>query len=67
MCIRDRKNIPLIYLQKQNRKREKACLNNNQQVIHHFEDILEMISLGKTAQRKVETLKRLKRLNNPNN
>ena len=26
-----------------------------------------MISLGKTPQRKVETLKRLKRLNNPNN
>ena len=36
---------------------KEACVNSNQQVIHHFEDILEMISLGKTARRKVESVK----------
>jgi len=36
---------------------KEACVNSNQQVIHHFEDVLEMISLGKTARRKVESVK----------
>lgn len=36
---------------------KEACVNSNQQVNHHFEDVLEMISLGKTARRKVESVK----------
>lgn len=36
---------------------KEACLNSKQQVADHFEDILEMITLGKTAQRKVESVK----------
>lgn len=36
---------------------KEACLNSGLQVPDHFEDILEMISLGKTAQREVESVK----------
>jgi len=36
---------------------KEACANSGQQVPDHFEDILEMISLGKTAQREVESVK----------
>lgn len=34
-----------------------ACANSGLQVADHFEDILEMINLGKTAQREVESVK----------
>lgn len=36
---------------------KEACVNSGQKVADHFEDILEMISLGKTAQREVESLR----------
>ena len=36
---------------------KEACTNSGQQVTDHFEDILEMINLGKTAQREVESIK----------
>ena len=36
---------------------KEACVNSGQQVADHFEDILEMITLGKTAQREVESSK----------
>jgi len=36
---------------------KEACVNSGQQVADHFEDILEMINLGKTAQREVESSK----------
>lgn len=36
---------------------KEACVNSGQKVADHFEDILEMITLGKTAQREVESLK----------
>lgn len=36
---------------------KEACLNSGQQITYHFEDILEMITTGKTAQRKVESVK----------
>jgi DNA-damage-inducible protein D len=36
---------------------KEACLNSGQLVNDHFEDILEMITLGKTAQREVESVK----------
>ncbi len=36
---------------------KEACLNSGQLVNDHFEDVLEMITLGKTAQREVESVK----------
>lgn len=36
---------------------KEACANSGQQVEDHFEDILEMIALGKTAKREVESVK----------
>lgn len=36
---------------------KEACKNSKQNVAHHFEDILEMIELGKTAKREVDTVK----------
>ncbi|MBS1639909.1 MAG: DNA damage-inducible protein D [Bacteroidetes bacterium] len=36
---------------------KEACINSGQQVGYHFEDILEMITTGKTAQREVESVK----------
>jgi DNA-damage-inducible protein D len=36
---------------------KEACGNSNQKPAHHFEDILEMIDLGKTAKREVESVK----------
>ncbi len=36
---------------------KEACVNSNQEIQHHFEDILEMIEIGKTAKRKVESVK----------
>ncbi len=36
---------------------KEACSNSGQQVSDHFEDILEMITLGKTAKRSVESVK----------
>ncbi len=39
-----------------NRAKE-ACRNSGQQIADHFEDILEMIELGKGAKRKVENVK----------
>ncbi len=36
---------------------KEACANSNQKTAHHFEDILEMIELGKTAKREVESVK----------
>ena len=36
---------------------KEACANSGQEVANHFEDILEMINLGKTAQREVESVK----------
>ena len=39
-----------------NRAKE-ACVNSGEKLHNHFEDILEMISLAKTAQRQVESVK----------
>ncbi|MDP3435620.1 MAG: DNA damage-inducible protein D [Bacteroidales bacterium] len=36
---------------------KEACVNSGQKVADHFEDILEMITLGKTAQREVDSVK----------
>lgn len=36
---------------------KEACANSGQQITDHFEDILEMITTGKTAQREVESVK----------
>ena len=36
---------------------KEACVNSNQEVEHHFEDILDMIEIGKTAKREVESVK----------
>ena len=36
---------------------KEACENSGQLVSHHFEDILEMITLGKTAKRELESVK----------
>lgn len=36
---------------------KEACKNSEQKLKDHFEDILEMIEIGKTAKRKVESLK----------
>lgn len=36
---------------------KEACANSGQRATDHFEDILEMINLGKTAQREVESVK----------
>lgn len=36
---------------------KEACKNSGQQEADHFEDVLEMITTGKTAQRKVESAK----------
>ena len=36
---------------------KEACIKSGQKVVHHFEDILEMIDLGKGAKRKVESIK----------
>jgi DNA-damage-inducible protein D len=36
---------------------KEACKKSNQDVVHHFEDILEMIELGKTAKRGVVSVK----------
>jgi len=34
-----------------------ACVNSGQKITDHFEDILDMITTGKTAQREVESVK----------
>jgi DNA-damage-inducible protein D len=36
---------------------KEACENSGQLISHHFEDILEMIRIGKTAKREVESVK----------
>ena len=36
---------------------KEACLNSGQEIVDHFEDVLEMISLGKTAHREVSSVK----------
>ncbi|MCU0382996.1 MAG: hypothetical protein MUF68_02915 [Cyclobacteriaceae bacterium] len=36
---------------------KEACKNSGQEITHHFEDVLEMLDLGKGAQRKVESVK----------
>jgi DNA-damage-inducible protein D len=36
---------------------KEACENSGQLISHHFEDILEMIEIGKTAKREVESVK----------
>lgn len=36
---------------------KEACINSGQSVLDHFEDVLEMIATGKTAQREVESVK----------
>ena len=36
---------------------KEACLNSGQRIADHFEDILDMITTGKTAQREVESVK----------
>lgn len=36
---------------------KEACQNSGQRIEDHFEDILEMITLGKTAQREVDSIK----------
>lgn len=36
---------------------KEACLNSGQNTIDHFEDILEMVTIGSGAQRKTESVK----------
>ncbi len=36
---------------------KEACFNSRQNTTDHFEDILDMITTGKTAQREVESVK----------
>ena len=36
---------------------KEACKNSGQHIEHHFEDILEMMLLGKTAKREVNSIK----------
>ncbi len=36
---------------------KEACLNSGQQLADHFEDILEMVSIGSGARRKIESVK----------
>ena len=36
---------------------KESCRNSGQRIEDHFEDILEMITLGKTAQREVDSVK----------
>lgn len=38
-------------------KAKEACKNSGYAVLHHFEDILEMIKLGKGAKREIENVK----------
>ncbi len=38
-------------------KAKSACENSNNQVVDHFEDILEMIEIGKGGQRELESVK----------
>lgn len=39
------------------KKAKEECLHSGQKLSNHFEVILDMITIGKTAQRKVESLK----------
>jgi DNA-damage-inducible protein D len=39
-------------------KAKEACINSGQNVNYHFEDVLDMIGLGKGAKREVENVKR---------
>ena len=36
---------------------KEACRNSGQTIDYHFEDVLDMITIGKTAQREVESVK----------
>ncbi|MEA4936292.1 MAG: DNA damage-inducible protein D [Paludibacter sp.] len=36
---------------------KEACFNSGQKILDHFEDILDMITTGKTAKREVESVK----------
>jgi DNA-damage-inducible protein D len=36
---------------------KEACKNSGQKIENHFEDILEMVSIGSSAERKVESIK----------
>lgn len=36
---------------------KEACRNSGYEVVHHFEDILDMIELGKGAKREIENVK----------
>lgn len=36
---------------------KEACVKSNQNIIDHFEDILEMVTIGSGAQRKTESIK----------
>ncbi|NGX49793.1 MAG: hypothetical protein K940chlam5_01397 [Candidatus Anoxychlamydiales bacterium] len=38
-------------------KAKKACKNSGQDIMDHFEDILEMIQIGKEGQREVTDIK----------
>lgn len=38
-------------------KAKEACKNSNQQVADHFEDFLDMVQIGSSAQRGVESIK----------
>ncbi len=39
------------------KRAKEACKNSGQEASDHFEDILDMITTGKTAQRKVDSVK----------
>jgi len=38
-------------------KAKEACTNSGQKVTHHFEDILDMIEIGKGGQREIDNVK----------
>lgn len=38
-------------------KAKEACKNSNQNIFDHFEDILEMVSIGSRAERQIDSIK----------
>lgn len=38
-------------------KAKEACANSNQNILNHFEDILEMVTIGSGAEREIESVK----------
>ena len=39
---------------------KEACKNSNHSIVDHFEDYLEMVPIGSGAERKMESIKRIR-------